>query len=130
MNPRMLRVPFKGLNSIFYPKVHNFPNDPVVKSILNVESETSSLNLFICKLRFSSKIMNYMQNLYNFVAEVFFSTIGVKNLLMKLLHPFDVKWKILICRCVEFSFRNFYLHFNVLFWILKLFYLNFSNEYQ
>ena len=47
----------------------------------------------------------------------------------KLLH-FDLKWKLLICRCVELRICNFNLHFNTLFQILKLFHLNFSNEYQ
>ena len=48
---------------------------------------------------------------------------------MKLLH-FVLKWNLLICRWVEFSFCNLNLYFNILFWILKHFYLNFLSEYQ
>ena len=36
---------------------------------------------------------------------------------MQSLHC-GLKWKLLICRFVEFSFRNFNLCFNILFWIL------------
>ena len=47
---------------------------------------------------------------------------------MKLLH-FGLKIKLLIRSYVEFSFCNFNLYFNNLFWILKLFYLNILNGY-
>ena len=53
---------------------------------------------------------------------------------MKLLH-FDLYWKLLIFRHAEYNFCNFNLCFNIyvlifMFWILKHFYLNFSDEDQ
>ena len=94
--------------------------------------------LFFCLLHKCFQLKRYVRFwhinkmytvIYNKLQRRLFQ-IPVWNIFWVNLLYFYLKWKPLICIDVEYRFSKLNLCFNVLFWIAKLFYIDFSAEYQ